>query len=195
MSADQVIDFERGLEAGLDPQPDDQRDVSGEAVTSLNSWWHYRRCSTCGHTFRRGDRVLIRQEPGVARVVGHLDPVLDCAADQASEITASAAELAAFAEGLLAAWPPSEDLPITSLDAGDSRLAKPVGHFERSKCMFCAHTFRRGELVIVCPCQPSGPFCDAAVHRDPARGLVCWESWRPANRMSVCPIFLTRLDG
>jgi NAD-dependent SIR2 family protein deacetylase len=191
MSVDELDEFTRGVEAALDPQPiRSTAGSTGEAVTSIHSWFHHRRCTTCGHSFRRGDRVLIDPD---TRDVAHLDPQLGCAGGEPADED-GAVDITWFADGLQAAWPPPQDLPLTRLTTTHALLAPARGNFGRASCLFCAHTFRRDELVILCPCRPLEPLCRAAVHRDPAKGLVCWESWRPGNRVNRCPISLRRLD-
>jgi hypothetical protein len=185
-------DFDRGLQASLHPQPGATAvAVSGTATTVGTSWWHTRLCETCGHTFRRGDRVIV----DVAGRVSHLDRDLHCADDP--EITRAGSadgdgDIRDFTTGVLAAWPPAADIPVVSTDAVPQLLAPPFAGFRRPFCLFCAHTFRPGEMVVVCPCRPRDTRCIQAVHRDPAQGLVCWESWRPDNRIAICPVMLTR---
>jgi hypothetical protein len=82
----------------------------------------------------------------------------------------------------------------TVLTADHPLARRPAPPFRRMTCMFCAHTFRPGETVIICPCSPGAPQCDAAVHRDPSRGLVCWESWHSGQRVKVCPVLLVRRE-
>jgi hypothetical protein len=96
---------------------------------------------------------------------------------------------------LLATWPVADGIPVARADDVPGLLDPPAYGFRRLDCLFCAHTFRPGELVVVCPCSPRRRRCGAAVHRDPAQGLVCWESWRPDSQVPVCPIMLTRSAG
>ncbi len=182
-------EFDQGIQAAFDPQPDPSAAAVGEAVTNLNSWWHQRWCQSCGHTFRRGDRVMISAE----RRVHHLNPALGCGSPAGASPGADA-DVREFAAGLAASWPVSGNLPVHSTDDVPSLLAPPVGGLRRAACLFCAHTFRPGEQVVVCPCSPFAPRCRYAVHRDPAQGLVCWESWRPSGGLKVCPILLHKLD-
>jgi hypothetical protein len=187
----EIDEFERGQAASFDPQPVGLAvEESGEAVTSGTSRWHTRICTTCGHTFRRGDRVLV--DP-VTREVRHLDPELRCAVADAPDAAEPGTDVREFSAGLLAAWPVAGDVPVVRSDDLPELLDPPVAGFRRSCCLFCAHTFRPGEMVIVCPCRPLERRCVRAVHRDPARGLVCWESWRPDARIAVCPVMLTRM--
>lgn len=183
-----VDDFERGLVAAFDPQPDRAEAADGEAVTNVTSWWHHEWCETCGHTFRRGDRVLV---DSAARRARHLAPSLGCAGPAGS--SQAGAEVAEFTDGLLTTWPVVGDLPVRRTDDEPHLLHPPVGTLRRAVCLFCAHTFRPGEHVVICPCLPFERRCHNAVHRDPALGLVCWESWRPTGGLEICPILLHRL--
>ncbi|MGP4045115.1 hypothetical protein [Streptomyces sp. 2A115] len=194
--------FEAGMAAGLDPQEETVQ--AGEtAVTHVSSPWNHRLCTTCGHTFRRGDPVRVGAGPltdgGAAQDdVSHLDPALACAgvAEEESEGPHSdAMDSADFAAGLLATWPPVDGVPAVPLTADDWQVARPAVHGARPpRCLYCAHTFRAGEHVVLCPCSPGRPACGAAVHRDPAAGLVCWESWRPDGRLAVCPVKLVAVQ-
>lgn len=194
--------FAAGMAAGLDPQEETVQ--AGEtAVTHISSPWNHRLCTTCGQTFRRGDTVRVGDGPvtstGAALdEVAHLDPALACArgADKAPEGSRTdSADAADFAAGLLAAWPPLDDVPAVPLTADDWQVARPSVHGARPpRCLYCAHTFRAGEHVVLCPCSPDHPACGAAVHRDPAAGLVCWESWRPEGRLAVCPVKLVAVS-
>ncbi|MBT2510190.1 hypothetical protein J7I98_30920 [Streptomyces sp. ISL-98] len=193
--------FEAGMAAGLDPQEETGR--TGEtAVTHVSSPWNHRLCTTCGQSFRRGDPVRVGDGgaagSGVAPDdVAHLDPALVCAAGPGEEpegpgghSTDSTASTE-FAAGVLATWPPVDGVPVAPLTADDWQVARPAVHGARPpRCLYCAHTFRAGEHVVLCPCSPASPACGAAVHRDPAAGLVCWESWRPEGRLKICPVKL-----
>lgn len=186
-----VAAFRLGEQSAFEPPPAETGPDS-EVITTKDSWWNHLICPTCGHTFRRGDRV--RHDPGSASVV-HLDPALDCAgpprqsgAVMASATLPSADDLAQFADGLAKTWPPAGKVPVTRLAPGDWRTARPRPPLERARCLYCAHTFRDGEHVVICPCGPRDPTCGAAVHRDPAAGLVCWESWQPDGQVRQCPV-------
>jgi len=48
----------------------------------------------------------------------------------------------------------------------------------RAVCRVCGYTFREGDQVVVCPCYPDDPKCQAAVHRDLLRQLHCWDIWK-----------------
>ncbi|MFE9448062.1 hypothetical protein [Streptomyces sp. NPDC006739] len=190
--------FEAGMAAGLDPQEESVQ--SGRtAVTHASSPWNHRLCTTCGQTFRRGDTVRVGDagttgSGTAADDVAHLAPALACAGapHEAPEgARADAADSAGFAAGLLATWPPVDGVPVTALTADDWQVARPAIHGARPpRCLYCAHTFRAGEHVVLCPCSPNRPACGAAVHRDPAAGLACWENWRPEGRLTICPVKL-----
>jgi hypothetical protein len=186
-----VDDFDLGETEGLNPQPDTGARRSGELTTTNTSWWHTHWCTTCGHTFRRGDRV--RVDAG-SRTVLHLDPALGCAS-QAEPVTMQRddADVAQFVAGLLDAWPVVGDLPVVRTDDEPYLLAGPRGGFRRQSCLVCGHSFRGNELVLVCPCSPMNHQCRRAVHRDPGLGLVCWENWRPGSTVDVCPVNLQRV--
>jgi hypothetical protein len=205
----EVDDFLQGLDTATGPMPAaSAAAVSGRAVTTSTSWWHTARCLTCGHTFRRGDRVLV--DVALHRV-WHADPTLACAAPACADAAdnartgkqeagagqrrAGVADVHEFSAGLLAAWPVADGIPVVHADDVPGLLDPPAYGFRRLDCLFCAHTFRPGEMVVVCPCSPRCRRCGAAVHRDPAQGLVCFESWRPDSQVPVCPIMLTRSAG
>ncbi len=203
-------EFWAGRERGLDPQP--AREVvnaSGDAVTSPGSWWNHTRCTSCGQTFRRGDHVRVIE--GTSQSVIHADPWLDCppreevaAGDRSVAHRATAdtsggdriSDAAEFAAGLLGAYPVAGKVPVIPLKPDDWRVARPGGILP-PRCLYCGHTFRAGEHVVVCPCRPHDMLCGTAVHRDPAAGLNCWEAWRPDSSLSVCPVTLSRVgeDG
>ncbi|MPY58430.1 hypothetical protein [Streptomyces spongiae] len=182
-----------GIEAGYDPRPaEEDTDPDTPVVTGLSSWWNHRLCTVCGHSFRRGDRVRVDR---ASRTVTHLDPALHCAVPRERDSAAGSgdgdAETTAFSEGLLAAWPPP--VPLLRIPPGDWRLPNPQTGLRAPVCLYCGHTFRAGEYVIVCPCRPDERACGAAVHRDPAAGLSCWERWRPDGTVTVCPVTLARV--
>ena len=184
----ELTDFDLGLDASVNPQPAEvDAVVSGEAVTHGTSWWHTTPCVTCGHTFRRGDRVRV---DAAARRVGHLDSRLGCLTPAAS-VAEAGLDSAEFSAGMLAAWPIRDGVSVIRTDHVPTLLDPPAHGFRRSSCLFCAHTFRPGEIVVLCPCTPFRPRCESAVHRDPAQGLTCWESWHPDSRVKVCPVMLS----
>ena len=194
-----VTAFRLGEQSAFEP-PQDEVSTDSAVITTQVSWWNHLLCSTCGHTFRRGDWV--RHDPGSANVA-HLDPALGCASPDPAEpdgrpsggAPAAADERVQFADGLAMTWPPAGLVPVTRLVDGDWRTARPRPPLERARCLYCAHTFRKGEQVVVCPCNPSAPACGAAVHRDPAIGLVCWETWQPDGQVRQCPVSATRPGG
>src|SRR5690348_12051457 len=95
-------------------------DADVSQITPGTSWWHHRECRTCGHTFRRGDRVRVS-----GHRVWHLDPALGCA--EAGDLRPRSAVEAEFSDHLLAAWPPGGGVTVTRLDPGDPLLAPPRG--------------------------------------------------------------------
>ncbi|MEU4536139.1 hypothetical protein AB0G15_14865 [Streptosporangium sp. NPDC023825] len=188
-------EFLHGLRLGLDPQPAFAAADRGAATTNPSSWWNHLSCTTCGHTFRRGDRVLVDEETGTVR---HAERALECGTGLPDDPGAVREdpkdpdnEVAEFSVGLLSAWPPA--VPISRLAAGDWRIPRRGAAGKPRGCGFCGHTFRAGEYVVVCPCSPDAPRCEAAVHRDPAIGLPCWERWQPSGGLSVCPVTQTRI--
>ncbi|GAA1392559.1 hypothetical protein GCM10009639_24420 [Kitasatospora putterlickiae] len=185
-----VAAFDAGMAEGLDPQ--EERGAHGDqALTHVSSPWNHRLCGTCGHSFRRGDRV--RLGSGAADVV-HLDrgPGCGAAGGPGPGAAADPDAVAEFGAGLLEAWPPLDGVPVEAVAPGDPRIADRSRHGARPpKCLYCGHTFRPHEWVVRCPCRPDRPVCRASVHRDPASGLVCWESWKPGGRVEVCPVTLT----
>lgn len=187
-----VTAFRLGQQSAFEPPPDDVG-ADSQVTTTQVSWWNHLVCDTCGHTFRRGDRV--RHDPGTSSVA-HLDPALGCesqAEPPAHRISpGDSQDLTRFADGLADKWRPAGGVPVTRLAAGDWRTVRPRPPLERARCLYCAHTFRDGEHVVVCPCSPQAPICGAAVHRDPAAGLVCWETWRPDGQVRQCPVSASR---
>ncbi|MBO3747492.1 hypothetical protein J5X84_15550 [Streptosporangiaceae bacterium NEAU-GS5] len=181
------VEFELGHAAAVDRRI--EADVpAGPAITNITSWWNHLPCGRCGHTFRRGDPVI---QDFLAREVIHTNPQLGCGAAESAD-RGQDDELTAFGAGVLAAWPGDDNAPVTRLTDDDWRSSWSGPPLMRARCLFCAHTFRSGELVIVCPCGPGQPQCGSAVHRDPALGMVCWESWRPDGRIGSCPVTLAR---
>lgn len=199
----EVAELRHGITLGLDPQPTlDPVDGDGLAATRPSSWWNHTRCRNCGHTFRRGDRVRVDRRN---RTVVHLVPGLGCAeSDDVHANQEALEEIAAFGAGLLSKWPTARHVRVHRLAAGDWRIPEGPGDLRDSNvCLGCGHTFRAGEHVVICPCQaaraPAGgrtgePACGRAVHRDPAIGLSCWESWRPDGNVPVCPVTQVKVD-
>ncbi|MFF5290776.1 hypothetical protein [Paractinoplanes globisporus] len=187
MTAEEA-DFEAGAAAAFDPQKHKRT-----ALTGLNSWWNHLLCDRCGHTFRRGERVHVTREPRAAHHA-ELPGVCHDPAKKAPSAPVLAADVAEFAEGVEAVWG-SGDTPVRTLGADDWRVARPPAPMQRTRCLVCAHTLRAGERVVVCPCNPGRPECAATIHRDPAAGLTCWETWRPAGTVTSCPITMARRTG
>ena len=193
--SEETAAFDAGLTDGLDPQPTGAEfGADGLAVTHSSSTWHHRSCTACGNSFRRGDLVVRDATTGR---VQHLDPSLRCAATDAdsagSQDGRAESEAAAFAVGLLETWPPRNGMPVTRLSADAWQVAHP-GRARPPLCQGCGHTFRAGETVVICPCNPPDPGeCRTAIHRDPGMGLPCWEQTRPEGYVEVCPWRLVRV--
>jgi len=183
-------DFEAGVEAGKFPRV--PVDSAGRTLTTGSSHWLGMRCTTCHHTFRRGDLVLVGADLAATR---HLDPSLRCGSPEPADedqVVASAEEPGGFVAGLLAAWPPITGVPVYELTAGHWQVTGPRSGPGSPTCRGCGHTFRPGDHVIICPCagpenDPRRAYCQTAVHRDPARGLCCWDDWAPSGRLTRCP--------
>ncbi len=69
--------------------------------------------------------------------------------------------------------------------AADLRNPRPVhrttglrSRWLHRRCAVCGHTFRPGDQVVICPCDPVSPRCRAAVHRDLLKQIHCWELWQ-----------------
>jgi hypothetical protein len=181
-----------GISLGREPQAIFADDTAtGVVITRSSSWWNRTRCFTCGHTFRRGDQALVN---AVTRTVQHLVPGLECGVnpdagpDAALEVAQDGGQdRHAFAASLLTTWKPR--IPVVRLAADDWRLPRPARRATPT-CLYCSHTFRPGEYVAICPCRTAAdmdPACGAAVHRDPAAGLPCWDRWQPTGVLAVCP--------
>ncbi|GAA3250371.1 hypothetical protein ACFO1B_40090 [Dactylosporangium siamense] len=189
MTTDEEL-FDAGLAGAGEVRPVTGPVRPGERITTLQSPWHTTYCDGCGHTFRRGDRVRVDQ----GGAVRHTSSLLSCAGPADGGVNAEA-EVLEFTEGLERTWPVRGELPIRRTEDEPHLLLGPIGGLRRHVCLFCAHTFRPGELVIVCPCQAGARrLCRRAVHRDPSQGLVCWETWSPASKLKVCPVMLTKLE-
>jgi hypothetical protein len=195
-----VAELEFGISLGQSPQPESDG-ADGDVVTRPSSWWNHLHCRRCGQTFRRGDRVRVNHS---VRQVEHLAAGLDCGGPTAAP--GETGDIVALRQGLLSTWPVPDGLRIRRLSADDWRLPRGPGDLrDANVCLHCGHTFRAGEYVIVCPCRPAGSAadgdpqaagCGRAVHRDPAAGRSCWESWRPNGVVTICPVTQVRVtDG
>lgn len=181
---DPAGDFEQGLVAEAEPL---SLPAGDSAMITATSRWLNRRCGLCNHTFRRGDPV--RVDPGSGEV-RHLDQALHCG--DADDVPDANPAVEAFVAGLLHAWPPAGEVPVLRLAEGDLQVATPAAGPLAMTCLVCGHTFRPGDHVVVCPCaqsadDPRRGYCTVSVHRDPARGLNCWDDWLPAGRPRRCP--------
>lgn len=198
------VEFRVGIAEGLDPQQpasplaDPENAGAGSiAMTSNASWWNGLVCVTCGQTFRRGD--LVRKAPGLS-TPQHADLAMHCAPRAVADAMEDAGrdDAAAFASALLESWPPLPGVQVIELAADDWHVGRPDRQSRPVVCLYCAHTFRAGEHVVLCPCRHSGLLepgiegCGAAVHRFPAGGMSCWEKWCPSSQIEVCPVRLSR---
>lgn len=186
-------EFLAGMMAARDPE-NRATAAGGTATTTARSPWYRDCCPVCRHTFRRGDEVLV--EKGGSRVV-HASAELPCARGPSRSGPASPRPVDAFFRGLDASWPPPDR--VIRLGPGHELLAEPPAGCRRRSCAYCGHTFRRGDTVIVCPCYPPPGGCSAAVHRDPQKGLHCWEELYPEGEAAAggprrCPVFSRVLD-
>lgn len=187
----EVGEFDTGMQSAFDPQDDSAYHSDNDYITRITSRWHFQWCTTCGHTFRRGDRVRVDHATGQ---VWHLEPGLGCAETDGDTGRPDPAGLQDFLTGVESIFAVAGDVPVVLTDDEPYLLAPPVGGLRRMVCLYCAHTLRPHELVVICPCAPRERECRYAVHRDPGLGLVCWERWRPSGRLSVCPVTQRRLE-
>lgn len=171
--------FEIGLRAGLDPT-NAAAAAGGRAVTSLRSPWLHRLCPRCGHTFRRGDPVDVAPDQSVQ----HVEDFSPCRSP--ASMAAAAVIEAEFFAGVNDGWPPPAGARVERLTAEHVLTRPPTAAFGRRRCAVCAHTLRPQDQVVICPCSPDAPLCSAAVHRDPAHQLHCWDDWQRAGRR-FCP--------
>ena len=177
--------FNQGLASATDPENEISLQTGGAAITTLQSFWLYRLCPVCKHTFRLHDPVQI----DAGGVIRHDSALLPCAKNTEPDLEQSTEEIKAFFSGLDEAWPPPADIPVQRLDFGHRLLSPPLGGFKRHSCAVCGHTLRLHDHVIICPCSPLAPKCEKAVHRDPLHGLHCFEKWNPgANSQNYCPV-------
>ncbi len=188
-----LIHFSQGEAAAADPE-NREAVLGGRAVTNLRSRWLHLRCDICGHSFRNGDAV----EVGLDGKVSHASKELPCNGGDFA-MTPDVVEAGEFFEGLDEAWPPPAGLCVKRLEQGspqgDVLLAPPVAGFRRHRCAVCGHTFRPLDQVVICPCRPHDPMCILAIHRDPVRGLNCWEAWNPGQVQRYCPVTSRKLHA
>ena len=112
-TGDDIAAFRLGQQAAFEPPPDGA--AGGTQVTTLVSWWNHLVCSTCGHTFRRGDPVRHLAE---SDDICHVAPALRCGSPAQSappgdrppvpsgQRPPEAADVRDFADGLAVTWPP-----------------------------------------------------------------------------------------
>jgi hypothetical protein len=188
-----------GIEAGQFPRG--PADAAGRTLTTASSRWLGIRCGKCQQTFRRGDMVLAGAG---LETIRHLDPRLRCGPDgpgPAGGVTsadAPARDTEDFVRGLLDEWPPITRVPVYQLTEDDWQVTGPHSGPDSPACRGCGHTFRPGDYVIICPCagaddDPRRGYCQIAVHRDPGRGLSCWDDWAPSGRLPRCPRTLNKV--
>jgi hypothetical protein len=183
-----LLGIEVGFNEGGDT-PSADEEISGTTITRPSSWWAFRRCHTCGHTFRPGDRVTVDH---ASRDVRHLVPGLECGTAGETAEYRGAADRDELHRGLITTWP--APVPISQLAREDWRIPQAAGNHSAG-CLYCGHSFRPGEWVVICPCQAAlgkPPACGAALHRDPVIGLPCWDRW-PHGELTVCPVSAARL--
>jgi hypothetical protein len=194
-------DFEAGVEAGQFPRAPE--DADGRTLTTGSSRWLGLRCASCKHTFRRGDLVLVGADLASIR---HLDPQLRCGSvgrDAGADLASGdqgATDADDFVDGLLDEWPTITEVPVYELTFDGWHVTGPHSGPDSPICRGCGHTFRAGDHVIICPCAGAEDdlrreYCQIAVHRDPARGLSCWDEWAPAGRLKRCPRTLNRVPS
>lgn len=188
-AADALTSFLRGIAAGKDPTSAAALQ-GGRGDTNLRSPWLQRRCSRCSHTFRLKD--VVEAHPSGEFV--HAPGTLICAELGAPAPLADSFR-EAFQAGILRGCPPEVNLPVVSLGPDHQLLAPPTTAFRRRACSICGHTFRPGDQVVVCPCNPLEPVggCAAAVHRDPVRQLFCWDEWHRSSIGGYCPVTSRKL--
>lgn len=181
--------FDAGEAAAKDPTNATAVE-GGAAVTTLRSRWLHLRCPECKHTFRTGDDVEVATD-GTVR---HHSAQLPCAGD-VTTAAGSSHEVDEFFAGVEQTWPSPPDLPIRQLREGDMHVAAPIAAFRRHSCAVCGHTLRVKDQVILCPCSPGAPMCAVAIHRDPVRGMHCWDAWSPDQYRKHCPATSRKLHG
>ncbi len=193
------------MAAGLDPDAASGSDssTSGQTrhvTTTLRSRWLHRLCPVCGHTFRPGDVVLLTPEGKAVHDMPDLrckglvaegrieDPLSRISTEGGSPIEPCKGNRAFF-DGLAAAWPMPDDVPVVRLEDGHPLLAPPRGGIPRRSCRVCGHSFRPMDHVVLCPCSVSSAVtrdCRVAVHRDLLRQLHCWDEWVKGDLGDQC---------
>ena len=179
--------FAQGYKSSSQSLPPSPSNSPGKAHTTLNSRWLGEKCPVCLHTFRLGDEVYIAPTGEVT----HHSSSLPCTPNPEAP---PETEIRQFFQGLDAAWPPLEALPLVRLEGKHPLLAPPQARFGRHTCAVCTHTLRPRDQVVICPCNPQQPQCNLAVHRDSVHQLYCLEAWNPTiNAQNYCPITSRRL--
>lgn len=175
-------EFNKGQSAAMDPV-NKTVNQDGHAITSLFSPWLHSHCPICKHSFRLGDEVFVTSNDNVV----HDGDELACRNND-SVIKHHSEESIAFFQGLDATWPPPKGLPVVRLEKEHYLLEPPLASFKRHTCAVCCHTFRPGDIVIICPCSPDKPKCGIAVHRDSLHNLDCWGLWGSddQNKLQYC---------
>lgn len=173
--------FEQAREQAITQaiQPD------GTSVTSTLCDWFNRDCEQCGHTFREGDRVRVTRTPDGTELIWHLDPLLNCGGGVPPAEVATDALTARFHQAMDEAVKPPEHLRLHRLTPGDPLLRFGAGG--RPTCLQCTDTFRTFEVVVRCPCGELDT-CQVALHRDPQRGLPCFDEHWPDLTVDYCPL-------
>lgn len=180
--------FEAGLAEAADPA-NAASVAGGAALTTLQSRWLHLPCPVCRHTFRLGDEVDLDRAGGAR----HRPTTRVCRRGEAGEVRTDA-DAAEFFMGLEETWPPPAGLAVRRLVSGDPLLAPAYAGFRRHTCAVCGHTLRPGDAIVRCPCSPSAPLCQVAIHRDPVQGLHCWDAWNPGGYLRYCPATSRKLD-
>ncbi len=201
-----AADFERGLRAGRDPfsagtntkASASQAADNGIVRTTLASAWLRRLCPRCGHSFRLDDRIA-RDQGRIVHAAG--TDICNMSASSTTERPNAghdprdprrqdAARLEQqFNAGLRRAHQLGPGGPlVTTLLPGHRLLAPPRQGFGRKRCAVCGHTLRPYDDVVICPCQPHDPICQAAVHCDRVHQMPCLDDWADRAGGTACPV-------
>ena len=167
--------FLDGYARGRDPEG---KSTQGIMHITRRSLWNSSRCPACGHTFREGDVVLVRDnEDGGSRTVLHNSAEFPCAGVP-PELPAPPADDTAdrFAAAIARFFPVRPSLSVLRLTERHCRLAEACID-KRRDCMLCGHTVRIGDRVVRCPCGLPKKLCYEVVHHDPAQGFRCYTTW------------------